>query len=141
MNRPATNARTGPPTWAIVYLVVEIVAVLAFWAWLAFDPEAWRWFVIPGAPRSAFGVFAPADLLLIVGLAAWCAWTLPRRAPASVVASAAHAGAVAYATIVACSLSIAHPQLWPAAVMMLPMCALALWILRRAWRGFEWTTR
>jgi len=115
---------------AVGYFLVQGVAVAAWWAAIMAMPALRETFRIRGAPSSALGSFAPADIGIIalgsvlVAVRGGRGWGLP--------AAWVVTGALAYATCFVVTATISGIMSPPASALMIPAavaCALAAIIL------------
>lgn len=107
-------------------LVVESLGVLVWWGMLFAFPATRATFLAPGAPDVTLLVFFPADLFL-VGSALLAAAALGRG---DLTWLRVHAGAATYASVVAIGLPVLSGSGWLGALLMLPVLALPILLLR-----------
>jgi hypothetical protein len=118
--------------FAVVYLVLQGVGALGWWAALAAWPEVRVHFQPAGAPDATLFAFAVADLMLFavgsltaaVGVARGAAWAWP--------VLLVHCGAAVYAGLYCLTLPlVAGGSGWVGAVLMAPAVVVPPWL---AWR-------
>lgn len=112
------------------YLVVESVAIVAWWAFILAIPSWQRHFLALDAPRSTLLAFLAADLVLVV-LGFLVAALLASRRAGAWPLLCARAGAAVYASLYAILLPIVGDGGMLGAAMMVPVlivspCAAAL---------------
>ncbi|MBX3385759.1 MAG: hypothetical protein KF768_04230 [Phycisphaeraceae bacterium] len=107
---------------SIAYLAVQSLSLVAFWVWLAIDPDSRRLFVAANGPDATLLPFGVADILVYgsaSSLSAWGLWRTP-RANWVFAALCVHAGAAMYAASYAIGVLFWDPTRWLGASMMLP---------------------
>ncbi len=118
---------------AVVFLVVEGAAVIAWWSWLLIVPSVRSPFMAPGAPDSTLLAFFPADILFYAGSGLLAAYGLARKEKWAWPLLCFHTGAACYAALYALSLLLFSGGGALGAVMMLPalvVLPIFTWLLR-----------
>jgi hypothetical protein len=122
---------------AIAYLIIQGVAVYAWWTILLLFPAAREPFKAPGAPDSTLLAFIGADLLVYAGGSLAAAYGLARRSSWAWPALCVNAGAAIYAALYALALPLFSGGAWLGALMMAPALVVSpalVWVFRPASR-------
>ena len=118
---------------AILYLVVQGVAVFAWWALLLLHPEAREAFAASGAPETTLLAFMPGDLIVYGAGSLLAAYGLAHGRAWGWAALCVNAGAGVYAALYGLALSLLGGGAWLGAVMMAPALVVLpalVWLLR-----------
>ncbi|MGH7131275.1 MAG: methyltransferase family protein [Phycisphaerales bacterium] len=106
--------------FALSYLAIQTAALVAYWLVLWLIPGSRPLFAFRAAPDQTLLAIAAPDLLVFGVIGAAAGWAVWRQAGWAFFALTAHAGAAAYAAVLAIGMWIAEPRLWPGAGLMLP---------------------
>ena len=115
-----------------IYLAVQAVAVVLWWALLLVLPASRSWFVPKAATESPLLDLMAADLLGIGALSAIAGWMVHRGARPRLTL-AVLGGCMLYATVLSLQLSVRHGSGWLGAALMMSAticCFATLSILR-----------
>lgn len=123
----------APRPWerfAILWVVLQTIGLIAWWSMLLLLPSTRGWFLIPGSPELNLLAFLLPDAVLgiLVGIISVAA--LHRRHPLSWPSLVILTGAMAYAALYCGAVALAGGG-WIGAVLMAP-CLLVLPLL--CWR-------
>lgn len=104
----------------LVYLSVQAVALVGYWAWLSAVPEARGLFRVRGSTDGSLMAFWLGDLTIYGGTSVLAAWGIWRRKRWVHGLLCVHAGAAVYAAMYAIAVLWWDPGRWLGALMMAP---------------------
>lgn len=116
-----TSPGPAARAFAIAYLTLEAIGIIAFWLALALFPSLRSRFVITGAPDEAFLSLVLADAFLLPLAALTCAIAIRVSHRLVIPLLWLHAGAALYASLLALGLFLFDRRLWRGAGLMLPL--------------------
>jgi hypothetical protein len=120
--------------FAAAYLILQSLAVTAWWVLLFVQPH-WRVYFKPAmVPDSALLAFALPDMVLLIGAGLWAAYRLISRPDSVLVPLALHTGGAVYATLWCLALWALSGEAVAGGLLMLPSAivpSLLLWKLCR----------
>jgi hypothetical protein len=120
---------------AVLFLVVQGVAVFAWWVLLLLLPAAREPFLAPNAPEPTLFAFLLPDLAIYAGSSLLSAYGLSADRAWAWSVLTFHSGAALYATLYALTLPLLSGGAWLGAAMMAPallVLPVLLWLLRPA---------
>jgi len=118
---------------AVVYLVVQGVAIIGWWALLLLRPETRQDFTAPGAPDATLLAFIVGDLTIYAVGSLVAAYGLAYRRSWGWAALCVNAGAGVYAALYGLALPLFSGGVWIGALMMAPALVVLpalVWLLR-----------
>ena len=120
-------------TLVVLFLVLQGMGTLAWWATLFLLPATREPFLAPGAPDTTLLTFFAPDLLVYVASSLFAAYGLSRGASWAWPALCVNAGAGVYAALYALTLPLWSSGGWLGATLMSPalvVLPIAVWLLR-----------
>jgi hypothetical protein len=120
-------------TLAVWFLLLQAIAVAAWWGVILLSPPARQPFLGPGAPDANLLAFFAGDLLFYVGGSLLAAYGLALGRSWAWPVLCVHAGAVVYAALYTLSLPTLSGEGWLGAALMLPslvVLPILVWQLR-----------
>jgi len=119
--------RWPPASLVPLYLVVQAIAIAAWWCVLWFVPATRVPFVPPGCPESALFAWMLPDLVVLVGGSLLAAAAVTRQRPGARALLWLLLGAVGYATLWCLGTNLATGAGFWSTAMMAPACACMVW--------------
>lgn len=114
----------------MAFLWVEAIGVFAWWAWLAVEPDAVRFFLPSAFPNQVLASFAVGDLILFATFALLAAVGLRRHRSWAYTALCLHTGAAAYAALFGWGMVVTTGEAWLSAALMTPSLLVLPWFVR-----------
>jgi len=109
-----------------LYLALQGLLGIAWWAMVLAWPEVCERFTPPGAPRYVLYAFWLPDLVIVVAGSFGAAFAIAKARPWAPPAAWLTAGGVTYATFYFLLLSVYSGGAWAATIVMVPAFVLTL---------------